>query len=79
MGGLFPIFLQDHHIRNGEAVPPEVIRVVDIENSINTFQFLPRGEWGGIDRLIISPVNRKSGSLQILAAIKAVWVKFLIL
>lgn len=77
MGCLFPIFLQDYHIRYRKAVPPEVIRAVDIEVSINAFQVLPRGERGSVDRLIVGPVNGKTGSLQILSALKAVWVKFL--
>lgn len=79
MGGLFPIFLQDYHVRHRKTMSPEVIRAVDIEIGINAFQVLSRGERGSVDRLIVRPVNRKPGSLQILAALKVVWVKFLYL
>lgn len=81
MGGIFAVLMQHHNIRNGKAVPFEVLRAVEIEGFVNAFQ-LHHGaavlrQCAGVDFFIIVRVYEKPETLQPFQRLEAVVMQLL--
>ena len=71
VGGVLPVLMKHHHVRNGKAMSLKIFRVVDIKAGVNIFKGSPRRKLCGIDKRIVFRVYPVSCGSQTVVRFKA--------
>ena len=69
--------MEHHDIRNGQGVPLEVCRPVDIEPCVDAFQIILLRQRCRVDQLIICRINRKAVAPDRVQRLKTVIQRFI--
>ena len=72
MGGVLPILVQHHHIRNRQRVSLEICRIVHIECAVDVIQRGASSQRRGVYFRIVGLVHGQTGSLQAVVGLKTV-------
>ena len=72
MGGVLPVLVQHHHIRNRQRVSLEICRIVHIECAVDVLQRGASSQRRGVYFRIVGLVHGQTGSLQAIVGLKTV-------
>ena len=72
MGGVLPILVQHHHIRNRQRVSLEICRIVHIECAVDVLQRGASSQRCGVYFRIVGLIHGQTGSLQAVVGLKTV-------
>ncbi len=72
VGGVLPILVQHHHIRNRQRVSLEICRIVHIECAVDVLQRGASSQRRGVHLRIVGLIHGQTGSLQAVVGLKTV-------